>query len=184
MTKPTIISISGSLSNPSRTRALLDRVVAEIQGLTPAEHLSIDVSALASDLSGLTDYKAIPPRISDVLSSIQKADLLVVGSPVYKGSYTGLFKHLIDFVDPGALIGVPVLLTATGGTDRHALVIEHQLRPLFSFFQALTVPTGVFARDIDFENYRLIRPDVEDRLRRAAGEAVTLLSLGRLQPAG
>ncbi|MFD1810195.1 NAD(P)H-dependent oxidoreductase [Gemmobacter lanyuensis] len=84
------------------------------------------------------------------LEVILSADALVVASPVYKGSYTGLFKHLIDLIDPAALQGKPVLLAATGGGDRHALVIEHQLRPLFGFFEAQTLPTGVYAADRDF----------------------------------
>ena len=78
------------------------------------------------------------------------ADALIVGSPVYKGSYTGLFKHLFDFVEPEALAGKPVILTATGGGPRHALVVEHSLRPLFGFFTALTIPTAIYASDQDF----------------------------------
>ena len=75
---------------------------------------------------------------------------MIVGTPVYKGAYTGLFKHLIDFIDPGRLAGKPVALTATGGGLRHALMVEHTLRPLFGFFATLTVPTAVYASEADF----------------------------------
>ena len=74
---------------------------------------------------------------------IESATLLIVASPVYRASFTGLFKHVFDFVGQYSLIDKPVLLAATGGSDRHALIIEHQFRPLFSFFQALTLPIGV-----------------------------------------
>lgn len=171
MSKINLVSLSGNLTAPSRTRALVDAAVEEISRRVDIAHSAISIAELAPDLAGLHDFKKIPPRVAEALKTIAGADLLVVGSPVYKGSYTGLFKHLIDFLDPAALIGVPVLLTATGGTDRHALVIEHQLRPLFGFFQALTLPTGVFARDVDFENYRLNRPEVAARLAQAADEA-------------
>ena len=73
-----------------------------------------------------------------------------MASPVYRASFTGLFKHLFDFVGQYALFDKPGLLAATGGTDRHALIIEHQFRPLFAFFQALTLPIGVYAKDSDF----------------------------------
>ena len=76
--------------------------------------------------------------------------LLIVGTPVYRASFTGLFKHFFDFVEQTALVDVPVLLAAQGGSERHALVLEHQLRPLFSFFQAQTLPIGVYATDKDF----------------------------------
>jgi FMN reductase len=175
MSKIQLVSLSGNLTAPSRTRALVDHAVEEISRRLDIVHTPISIAELAPDLAGLIDYKKIPPRVAEALKAIAGADLLVVGSPVYKGSFTGLFKHLIDFVDPAALTGVPVLLTATGGTDRHALVIEHQLRPLFAFFKALTLPTGVFALDVDFENYRLTRPEVAARLSQAADEAAALV---------
>jgi FMN reductase len=76
------------------------------------------------------------------LAAVEAADALIVGTPVYRASFTGLFKHFFDFVEQTALVDVPVLLAASGGSDRHALVLEHQLRPLFSFFQAQTLPIG------------------------------------------
>jgi FMN reductase len=68
----------------------------------------------------------------------------------------------------------PVLLAATGGSDRHALVLDHQLRPLFSFFQALTLPIGVYATKADFENYRVSSPALRARIQLAAQRAAPL----------
>jgi FMN reductase len=158
---------------------LVAEVVRAIEDRAAVDTTSIEVGELAAELGLLTTPAAIPPRVAAALAAIGGADVLVVGSPVYKGSYTGLFKHLIDFVSPDALAGVPVVLTATGGTDRHASVIEHHLRPLFSFFNAQTVPTGIFALDTDFDDYRLIRAAVAERAQRAADEAVALVSLRR-----
>lgn len=72
-----------------------------------------------------------------MIQTIIEAEALVIGSPTYKGSYTGLFKHVFDLLDPADLRGKPVILTATGGGDRHSLVVEHQLRPLFAFSRLL-----------------------------------------------
>ena len=94
----------------------------------------------------------------------------MVGSPVYKGSYTGLFKHLFDLIDPAALAGKPVLLTATGGGDKHALVIEHQMRPLFGFFEAFTLPTGVYASGADFSDGVPASPALLSRIDRALSQ--------------
>ncbi|PWC84616.1 NADH-dependent FMN reductase [Azospirillum sp. TSH100] len=180
MGKIKVVTVSGNLGARSRTRALIDAVVEGVEARTPIHRTDIVVGELAPELGSLTDPKAIPPRVADALAAITGADLLVVGTPVYKGSYTGLFKHLIDFIDPNALGGVPVVLTATGGSPRHALVIEHQLRPLFGFFLAHTVPTGVFAQDSDFADYRLTSPEIAARTARAADEAVRIVALGRL----
>ena len=76
-----------------------------------------------------------------------------MGTPVYKDSYTGVLKHLFDLVPPNALAGKPVLLAATGGTPPHGLVVDHQLRPLFGFFKALTIPASIFALESDFQGY-------------------------------
>lgn len=180
MGKIKVVTVSGNLGARSRTRALIDAVVEGVEAQAPLHRTDIVVGELAPELGALTDPKAVPPRVAEALGAITGADLLVVGTPVYKGSYTGLFKHLIDFIDPNALDGVPVVLTATGGSPRHALVIEHQLRPLFGFFLAHTVPTGVFAQDSDFTDYRLTSPDIAARAARAADEAVRIAALGRL----
>jgi FMN reductase len=74
------------------------------------------------------------------------------------------------------LNNVPVLLAATGGSDRHALVIEHQLRPLFGFFQALSLPIGVYATEADFTDYQITSPQVLERIERAVESAVRNLT--------
>jgi FMN reductase len=110
--------------------------------------------------------------LRDAVTAVEQADLLIVASPVYRGSYTGLFKSFFDVVDQRALAGTPVLLAASGGSERHALVVDHELRPLFAFFQALTVPTAVYATASDCTADLLPDPGLQDRIRRAAGELV------------
>jgi FMN reductase len=147
-----IVGFSGSLSRPSKTRALVDLVTARAAATLGASATTYDLTDLQPGLGGastLEDLDGLPRAIA---AAILSADAVVVGSPVYKGSYTGLFKHFFDLVDPVALSGKPVLLTATGGGDKHALVIEHQLRPLFGFFEAATLPTGIYASAADFDD--------------------------------
>jgi FMN reductase len=92
----------------------------------------------------------VPAKLEAMIDRLTAADAIVVGSPVYKGSYSGLFKHFFDLIEPARLAGVPVVLTATGGGDRHALVVEHQLRPLFGFFSSHTIATAIYASQPDF----------------------------------
>ena len=98
----------------------------------------------------------LDPAARNLVERLAAADVLVVGSPTYKGSYTGLFKHFFDLLDPSALRGKPVILAATGGGERHSLIVEHQLRPLFGFFEALTMPTAIYASDRDFSDGALV----------------------------
>ena len=131
---------------------------------------------MAPAIGGTSYRDQLPGRVQAELAAIESADVLVVGSPVYRGSYTGLFKHLFDLVHHEALIDVPVLLAATGGSDRHALVIDHQLRPLFSFFQARTLPLGVYASEQDFSGYEISSQALRDRIALAVTRALPLLN--------
>jgi FMN reductase len=73
------------------------------------------------------------------------------------------------------LFDVPVLLAATGGSDRHALIIDHQLRPLFSFFQALTLPVGVYGTEADFTDYKVTSKALDERIDLAVARALPFL---------
>jgi len=164
-----IVGVSGSTRRPSRTRSLIEAVAAEVANHREIALKTFDISDAGPGL-GAFSRSALPKEAEDILQAIEGADALIVGSPVYKGSYTGLFKHLFDFIDPLALAGKPIVLTATGGGYRHALVVEHQLRPLFGFFSALTISTGVYASDGDFRDGAIENVDVLTRIKAAATE--------------
>ena len=112
--------------------------------------------------------------LRDALADVTGADALVAVTPTFQRSYSGLFKSFLDLLEAGTLRGVPVLLAATGGTERHSLVIEHALRPLFSYLGALTVPTGVYAATADFGGEG--SAPLAARVDRAAAELAALLS--------
>ncbi|WP_329609820.1 NAD(P)H-dependent oxidoreductase [Paracoccus benzoatiresistens] len=127
----------------------------------------------AGDLGAEFGPASVPGTASSLdrhLDAFISADAVIVASPIYKGSYTGLFKHFFDLIDPQALVDQPVLLAATDGGYRHALIIEHQLRPLFGFFEANVLATGVYASSADFHAGRLAAPDVRARLDRAVAQ--------------
>ena len=79
-----------------------------------------------------------------VIDKIIDADALLIGTPMYRGSYTGMLKNVFDIVPNDALIGKPVGLIATGGSDHHYLALEQELRPLLIFFYAFVVPGTVY----------------------------------------
>lgn len=165
-----IIGFAGSWSRPSRTRALVEATVARVAARSGAEARTHDLADLAHALGTTLRADEAPAEIAAVLNDIVTADALVVGSPVYKGTYSGLFKHLFDLIEPRALKDKPVVLTATGGSERHALVLEHGLRPLFAFFSADIVATGLYATESDFTQYRPSNAALVSRIDRVATE--------------
>jgi FMN reductase len=183
MTRPLrLVAVSGGLQRPSKSAALAEHLLDLISDALPCEQRLVELGQLAPQFAGATWRTHLPDTVERELAAVEQADVLVVATPVYRGSYTGLFKHFFDFIHEDALIDTPVLLAATGGSERHALVIDHQLRPLFSFFQARTLPLGVYATDKDFVDYRLQDEALITRARLAVQRAfpyVELLCLER-----
>ncbi|WP_257251358.1 FMN reductase [Burkholderia cepacia] len=170
-----VVAISGGLQRPSRTLALTHAIVAALGAALPIDTRLIELGEIGSRLAGALTRAQVPADLDAQIRAIETADALVVASPVYRASYTGLFKHLFDLVHHEALVDVPVLLAATGGSERHALVIDHQLRPLFSFFQARTLPIGVYASESDFDQYQIASPALRARIALAVDRAVPQL---------
>ena len=172
-----VVAVAGGLQLLSKSAALSKHLLDLIADEIPCQRRMVEIGAIAPQLAGSVWRSQLPVAVEQALAAVEQADVLVVVTPVFRGSYTGLFKHFFDFIDQDALIDKPVLLAATGGSERHALVIDHQLRPLFSFFQARTLPLGVYATDQDFANYRLQNEALLDRARLAVQRALPLLKL-------
>jgi len=170
-----IVAVSGGLQRPSRTLALVQEVIDRLGHALPVEAQVIELGEIAADIGPVTRRADLPASAAALVRDIEEADLIIAATPVYRASFTGLFKHLFDFVDHEALIDVPVLLVASGGSPRHALVIEHSLRPLFSFFQSLTLPIGIFATDSEFIDYRVADKALAQRINLAVERAVPWL---------
>ena len=184
MTRPlNVVAVSGSLQRPSRTLALVEHLLELIGDAIPIQTRLIELGVVGPDLAGALARSRLSPAAESAVAAVEQADLLVVASPVYRASYSGLFKHFFDFVHHDALVDIPVLLAATGGSDRHALVIDHQLRPLFSFFQARTLPIGVYATDKDFVDYHVADEALRQRARLAVSRALPLLGLPKTSAA-
>lgn len=170
-----IVGVSGGLGLPSSTSLLRDRLVTAVHDVSPALETSpVDLRDLALPMT----HQLLTGFASDELGGAQRlvgeADGLIVVSPVFAGSYAGLFKTFFDLLEPGSLEGKPVLLAATGGSPRHSLVIDHAMRPLFSYLRAFTLPTGVYAATEDFAS-----PDLQARIDRAAEALVRFADDGK-----
>lgn len=165
-----LVGIAGSFNRPSKTLALVNhvaRIASDKHGFDSRVYDMLDVGPSLGDASWRKDLDG---QAEAVISDIVNADLLIVGSPTYKGSYPGLFKHLIDLIDPHELRAKPIILTATGGGDRHALMVEHQLRPLFGFFMSHTLPTAIYASDRDFTDYAVASEQLCGRIDEVISE--------------
>lgn len=171
-----ITGFAGSFSAPSRSRALVQTAVDLAAEQFGAVGHVFDLADLGASLGHARHISELDPEALSHLTEMIHADALVIASPVHKGSYAGLFKHVFDLLDPGMLAAKPVLLAATGGGDRHALMIEHQLRPLMAFFEAQTLATGVYVADREFTGGKLADAAAHIRLSRAVDQFAPFFS--------
>ncbi|MBD1588934.1 NAD(P)H-dependent oxidoreductase [Pseudomonas typographi] len=174
-----IIALAANTYRPSKTRALLDELVSQFRQLSDVPIEAFDLAQMGRDIGGSFSKQELTAPSLALVEAIENADGLIVTSPVYKGSYSGLFKHLFDLVAPLSLRNTPVLLSATGGGQRHALMVEHQMRPLFGFFSAATVPTSVYGCDLEFIDGRCADPTLLERCAQAVGEFHRMCARGR-----
>ncbi|BBA97846.1 putative oxidoreductase [Actinacidiphila reveromycinica] len=180
MTKRLVVVTAG-LGKPSSTRLLADRLAA-----ATARHAGVDVQVielreLANDIAQNMVTGFPSPRLGDAVEAVTSADGLIAVTPVFTGSYSGLFKSFFDVIDKDALTGLPVLVAATGGTARHSLVLEHAMRPLFAYLRAVVVPTAVYAASEDWASGG--EGALASRVDRAAAELAALLGTRPGRPA-
>lgn len=179
-----IVALSAGLSQPSSTRLLADRLTEAAVGDLAERGVEATVTVvelrdLAHDITNnlLTGFPST--KLQEAIDALTGADGLIAVTPVFTASYSGLFKSFFDVVDNTALTGLPVLIAATGGTPRHSLVLDHALRPLFSYLRAPVLPTSVFAAAEDWGSGAAADgfPTLPDRIHRAARELAAAVAV-------
>lgn len=175
-----LVVISGGLRQPSSTRLLADRLAGAVHdalrdGDDAVSTTSVDLRPLARQITDALLSGYPQPELEAAFEAVTAADGLIAVTPAFNASYSGLFKSFFDVLPEEALSDLPVLLGATGGTERHSLIIEHALRPLFSYLHAVVAPTGVYAATADFGAPGGASSSLEERIARAADDFAHLL---------
>lgn len=171
-----IVVVTAGLSQPSSTRLLADQLADATVAATAerGQDVHVEVVELRGLAHALADHLLTgfaTGDLADAIGRVSRADGLIVVTPVFSASFSGLFKTFFDVLEPETLAGKPVLMAATAGTARHSLVLEHALRPLFAYLRAVTVPTAVFAATEDFGG----DSHLAARIHRAGGELAALV---------
>ena len=172
--------VSGGLRMPSSTRLLADRLAASATKQLSEQGFSVntrvvELRPLARSIADAMTTGFANTELEEAFETVASADGLVAVTPAFNASYGGLFKSFFDVLPEETLTDMPVLIGATGGTERHSLVLEHALRPLFSYLRAIVSPTGVYAATDDF-GASSDEGTLEDRVDRAGADFARLLS--------
>ena len=170
--------VSAGVGDPSSTSLLADRTAERAAALARARGHAVTVSVIqlreiAADIATALVSQLITPELRNAITVLGEADGIIAAAPVYKAAPSGLFTSFFHVLDNDLLIARPVVLAATAGTARHALVVDDQMRPLFAYLRAMTVPTSLFAAPEDWSD-----PGLGERINRAATELVVLMESG------
>ena len=174
----TLAVVSAGVNDPSSTRLLANRAAQSVIDTLRASAIEVKVSAidlgpLAVDIARSLVSGFPNAEVQAAIDQLAAADAIIASTPVYKAGISGLFKSFADLIDNDLLIAKPVILAATGGSARHAMVVDEQMRPLFAFLRAIPTPTSLYAAPEDWAS-----TDLGKRVARAAGELSLLLWSG------
>jgi FMN reductase len=170
--------ISAGTSDPSSTRLLADRTAERAVALAARHGDTVTISVIelreiAADITTALTSQLVTPKLQQVITILGEADGIIAAAPVYKAGPSGLFTSFFGVLDNDLLIAKPVVLAATAGTARHALVADEAMRPMFAYLRTMTAPTSVFAAPEDWSD-----PALATRIDRAALELVLLMESG------
>src|SRR3954453_3312292 len=173
-----VVVVSAGTGNPSSTRQLTDRIAQKSLDLleqagTPATTNVIELGPLAVDTARAAVVGFPGEQVQRAIDRLAAADAIIAATPVYKAGISGLFKAFVDVLGNDLIVAKPVLLAATGGTPRHALGIDDQMRPLFAYMRAFSLPTSVYAAPQDWGSTEL-----GGRIERAASELAVMVRAG------
>jgi FMN reductase len=173
----TLVVVTAGTSDPSSTRMLADQITQRVTDLASRRGnevttRAVDLRELATEITTAMVSQLVGPKLQRAVAALGEADGIVASTPVYAAGASGLFTSFFQVLDSDLLIAKPVVLAATAGTARHALVDE-QLRSLFAYLRTMTVPTSLFAAPEDWSD-----PALAKRIDRAALELLLLMESG------
>lgn len=174
MTRPRIVAVSAGLWSPSRTTALASEILKSAAARLDGEPALVELGPFAAALGSTFSRGDAKGELRSALETVERADVLIAASPVFRGTFTGHFKHFFDLVELGALKGTFVVVAAAGGGEKHCLTLEYALKPLFGFFQAIVVPSGVYATEADFAGGEVHSTPVLSRIADAIEELAAI----------
>jgi len=177
----TLAVISGRLREPSSTRLLAGRVDTAVHKALAAIDMSatstmLELRPLGRAIMDAMLTGVVAPELEEAFDAVASADGLIAVTPAFNASFSGLFKSFFDVLPEQTLWDMPVLIAATGGTERHSLVLDHALRPMFSYLHAIVAPAGVYAATDDFGAAQRGSGALSERIDTAARDFARLLS--------
>jgi FMN reductase len=167
--------VIGAATPPGR----LARAAAALADAARAQHPGVrvtivDLAANPVDICDGRSEAAYGDATRSAIRTIVDASAVAIAAPVYRASYPGVLKNLLDLLPVEALAGKPVGILAMGASAHHYLGVDTQLRAVLAWFGALVTPTSVYLTNRDFESGALVVPAAVEDVAALARTLVTL----------
>jgi FMN reductase len=146
----------GAATPPGRLAAAIEIAAGVAQ--TSGGDVAVEILNLAETPIDICDGRPLDSyseTTRQVVARIAAADAVLIGAPVYRASYPGVLKNLLDIVPVEALQNKPLGIVAMGGSPHHYLAVDTQLRQVLAWFGALVAPTSVYVTGGDFRDGKL-----------------------------
>jgi len=179
-----LVAIIGSAVHSGKTRKAVEIAVAA--AVAHDSNVKTDVIDLALQRVSILDGRPLDHYEDDtheVIDRVGHGTMFLLASPIYRGTYTGALKNLLDHLPLEALEGKTVGLIATAATPHHYLAIDHQFRGLLAWFNAHVLPGSVYLDSSAFSNGELVDPSRLDHLKELGETLVTVSERLRGVPA-
>jgi FMN reductase len=180
MSRLRAVGISGSPSPNSRSRILVLRSLAWLEA-AGVETSSIDLSDLPADA---LVARRRDPAVDGAIGEVMASNIIILGTPIYRATYSGQLKAFFDLFPQEALLGRSVGFVATGAGPGHLLMIDHGLRPLVASLRGLSAAHALYVVDSQFPDKLNIPEPVEAQVRAMVDELVALAAALARDPSG
>ena len=170
----TLLAIHGTVTRPGR---LYQAIQAALSALEGTNSPTLDILHLGDHRVSFADGRPLDAYDDDTQAVVERviaADMCLIATPVFRASYTGALKNLLDHVPVEGLHGKACGLIGMGATDHHYLSIDAQLRPVLSWFGAHLVPGMVYLQSRHFQSGQLAAPQAIADLQSLARSVVAL----------
>jgi FMN reductase len=179
---PSLLMLIGAATPPGRLAAAIAAAAEAVRAVVP--DVEVDIMNLADTAIDICDGRPLEGygiATREAVDRIGAAAAVLIAAPVYRASFPGVLKNLLDITPVGALQGKPVGIVAMGGSAHHYLAVDTQLRQVLGWFGALVAPTGIYLTGADFRDGQLASEGARQDLVALSETLLTLLR--RLDPA-
>ena len=168
----TLLAIHGTVTRPGRLHQALEAALEGIEGHPGVSTSLLDLGQYRVSFADGRPLTGYSDDTQAVVEQVTAADMYLMGTPIYRASFTAALKNILDLTPVDGLMGKPCGLVGMGATDHHYLALDAQLRPVLAWFGSQVLPVPVYLQARHFQDGQLSDPQAVEDLQSLARAVV------------